>query len=157
MSSMKRNRAAAAALATLAAIVAGCGGNSGPVSTAELIEQGDELCADEQKRFREIQVEAPASAADAVDQTSELVDVSQETSDGLADIEPPSNLQSAYDRYLDSREVAIELLERGRDAAERHDRVAYNAALKKTNAEEAKRQKLARKVGFETCGEQQGP
>ena len=141
----------------LVALVAGCGGSTGPVSTAELIDQGDELCSEEQQRFREIQVQAPASSADAVDQTGELVEVSGETTSGLTDIEPPSNLQAAYDRYLDSRREALELLERGRDAAERHDRVGYNAALKKSIAGEGERQKLARKVGFEVCGEPQGP
>jgi hypothetical protein len=156
MSAGKRNLAAATAVAAVVA-AAGCGGSTGPVSTAELIEQGDQLCAEEQKRFREIQVQAPASAADAVDQTNELVDVSQETTDGLSEIEPPSNLRSAYDRYLDARREAQQLLERGRDAAERHDRVGYNSALKKSIAGEGQRQKLARKVGFEVCGEPQGP
>ena len=147
----------ALALAALAVAAAGCGGDSDPVSTAELIEQGDDLCQTEQDRFREIQVQAPTSASEAVDQTSELIEVSEETTDGLMDIEPPSDQQPAYERYLDSRDEALQLLERGRDAAEEHDRVGYNAALKKSIARGKERQRLARQVGFEVCGEPQGP
>jgi hypothetical protein len=145
------------AIAVAATLAWGCGGDTGPVSTGELIDRGDELCIEEQDRFREIQAEAPASAADAVGQTSGLIEVSEETTDGLAEIEPPSNLESAYESYLGARDEALRQLERGRDAAERHDRVAYNAALKKSIAGEGERQKLARKVGFEVCGESQGP
>ena len=146
----------ALALAAVAAGVGGCGGDDGPVSTAELIEQGDELCRTEQDRFREIQVRAPASASEAVEQTNELIEVSRETTDGLTGIEPPSDLESAYDRYLDARGDALKLLQNGREAADRHDRIGYNVALRKSIAGEGKRQKLARRVGFEVCGEPQG-
>ena len=139
-------------LAAAAAAGAGCGGSTGPVSAAELISQGDDLCAEERTRYREIQTQAPKAASDAVEQTEELIDVAEETLDGLTEIEPPSDLSAAYDRYLDARRQSLELLERGREAAERHDRRAYGDAVEESEAGEARREKLARAVGFEVCG-----
>jgi len=151
MRGLKQISVAVGAIAALAAAT-GCGGSTGPLNAGELISQGDELCVDEQERFKEIQVQAPASAADAVDQTNELIEVSNETLEKLTEIEPPSDLRSAYEGYLDARRQALDLLERGREAAERHDRVAYGAAQEKSIAGEKRRRRLARAVGFEVCG-----
>ena len=141
----------AAIAASLAA--AGCGGSTGPVSSGELVEQADELCSEEQRRFDEIQQEPPATADAAIEQTDELLEVAKETYEGLDEIDPPSDLRPAYERYLEARRQGqLELIERGREAAERHDRVGYGTAQEKSIEGTRERRRLARAVGLEVCG-----
>lgn len=133
--------------------VGGCGGSAGPVSSGELVDQADELCSAEQRRFDEIQQRPPATAEDAVEQTEELLEVAAETQEGLEEIEPPSDLSRAYERYLEARRRGqLELIDRGREAAERHDRVSYGSAQDKSIEAGRERRRLARAVGLEVCG-----
>jgi hypothetical protein len=147
-------------LASPAAVIviwlAGCG-DSGPLDQAELISRGDELCREGQERFDEIQATAPATSVEAVDQTDELIEVTAGELDELEELEPPADLEAAYERYLEARRGALELLERGREAAERQDGRAYGRAQEETEDGAGERRRLARAVGFEACSQPGGP
>jgi hypothetical protein len=136
--------------------VAGCG-DSGPLDRAELISRGDELCREGQGRFAEIQATAPATSTEAVGQTEELIEVSERELDELEELEPPADLEAPYERYLEARRRALELLERGREAAERQDGRAYGRAQEESEDGEGERRRLARAVGFEACSQPAGP
>jgi hypothetical protein len=148
--------AAVAALAIAASAllgVSGCGGG-GPqsVDAAELVQKGDEICAEAKSRFAEIQSQPPANAGDAADQTGQVIDAAEREIDRLRDLEPPDELRAAYDRYLDAQERALDLFRKGREAAENQDSDGYVAAQEAEVGAGTKREKLARAVGFKVCG-----
>jgi hypothetical protein len=138
-------------VAAAAVALAGCGDEKEDVSAEELISRGDELCRSGQEHFEEIQGDTPADAAEALEQTEALVEVADEELDELRRMRPPEELREAYDRYLDARGDALELLERGRDAAEDGDAEAYAEAQTKLAAEQHTRVELAREIGFSAC------
>lgn len=136
-------------LAALAA--AGCGGGPQQVSAADLVSKGDEICRQGQERFNEIQAKPPANASDAVEQTKDLVEESEDELNELRDLEPPEEMREAYDRYLEARGRALEYFRRGEDAAEQQDAQAYAAAQVGVAKRAAERQTLAQAVGFTVC------
>jgi hypothetical protein len=141
-------------LVTSAAIaVTSCGDGVEQLGAEELVERGDQLCRQGQQRFAEIQTKPPANAAAALDQTDELLAVAKDELDRLRDLEPPDELQAAYEDYLDARSRAIAFFERGRVAAEERDADGYGAAQERVAAEAAKRERLAGNVGFEVCSQ----
>jgi hypothetical protein len=139
--------------AALIISLAGCG-DSGPLDPDELVSRGDELCREGQERFIKIQATPPATSVEAAGQTEELIEVSETELDDLEELEPPAELEEAYERYLDARREAIELLKRGRKAAERQDGRAYARAQARSLREAGERRRLARAVGFEACSQE---
>ncbi len=151
------HRAHLAGLAlTLVLALAGCGGGGGELTAEELVAEGDELCRTSQERYAEIQAEPPAGASAAAEQTDELIAAASDELDGLRDLEPPSELAAAYDRYLDAKQDALDLLEEGSDAAEEQDAKRYGELQSQTAAAAPKRLALAEKIGFEDCSVPQG-
>lgn len=130
----------------------GCGDGE-EVSAEELVSRGDAICGEGQARFSEIQAEPPANPKEAVEQTEELIAVAEGQLEDLEGLEPPEDLREAYDRYLEEWGQAIELMKRGRDAAERRDAAGYGEAQEEAEAERAERLKLARQLGFGVCSE----
>ena len=156
-----RSPALAAALiaaALLAAAMAGCGSGDGDdrLDSAELASRADELCRSGQQRFAAIQKTEPASPREAARQTEELVGVAGAELDELRALRPPDELRSAYDSYLAARAAALELLEKGRDAAADRDPQRYSKAQAELGAGAAERRRLARAVGFEVCSQERG-
>jgi hypothetical protein len=141
----------AVGLAAAAVAAGGCGDDTEQVSADELIARGDEICVEGRRRFDEVQAKAPANAAAAADQTDELVTIATDELNELRNIRPPDELRERYDRYLEARGRALELLEQGRDAAADNDADAYGEAQAKAAAEGPQRLKLAKAVGFKAC------
>lgn len=147
-----RKAASVSAAIGLALVPVACGGDGGePLDESQLVSQGDQICREGRARYAEIQATPPANAAEAADQTDALIGSSQEELDQLRELEPPSELDDAYQSYLDSREEALEILERGRDAAESQDAEAYGKLQAEVEAGAAERHTLAKAVGFKQC------
>lgn len=146
------------AAALLAAVAAGCGSGDGDerLDAAELVSRGDELCRSGQQRFAAIQKAEPANAKEAARQTGELVGVAGAELNELRALRPPDELRSAYDSYLAARAAALELLEKGRDAAGDRDAGRYSKARASLAAGAAERRRRARAVGFEVCSQERG-
>jgi ElaB/YqjD/DUF883 family membrane-anchored ribosome-binding protein len=136
----------------LAALAAGCGSGKEEVSAAELTQQADAICRDEQSRFKQIQANAPANASIAADQTNELIGVSRTASSDLGDLEPPDSLADAYDRYLEARDRALDQMKRGQEAADNRDSAGYAAAQTAVAKAAPERRRLAEAVGLRVCG-----
>jgi hypothetical protein len=142
--------AVCALVAIAAAAAAGCGGKQ-QVSATELVQKGDAICRDEQSRFDEIQAQPPANASEAADQTKDLVSAAEDANDKLGDFEPPADLQSSYDAYLDARDRATDQIKKGEDAASNQDSDAYGAAQSAVAQTAPQRRKLASSLGFKVC------
>jgi hypothetical protein len=132
------------------AAAAGCGGKQ-QVSAAELVQEGDDICRDEQSKFNEVQAQAPANASEAVDQTKDLVSAAEDANDRLENLEPPAALQSRYSAYLDARDRATDQIKQGQDAAEKQDSTAYGAAQSSLVQTAPQRRRLAGALGFKVC------
>jgi TolA-binding protein len=147
---------AASVLAALAVLAAGCGGPQA-VSSAELVQKGDEICSQGRERFADIQTEPPANASEAADQTTDLIDVSDDELSDLRGLEPPDQQRAAYNRYLEARQRAIDLLKQGEGAAERQDGDAYAAAQTAMAKAAPARQRLAQALGLKVCSKPSAP
>jgi hypothetical protein len=145
-----RNALRASLSLTTALIAISCGGED-PLTADELATKGDEICREGRGRFDEIQATPPANAREAADQTETLIESTERELDELRDLEPPSDLEDAFDSYLDSREQALEVLEKGHDAAEAQDATEYGKLQSQIADSAAERHKLARAVGFSEC------
>lgn len=128
-----------------------CGGGKDQVSPAELVQKADEICGKERTSFGRIQARPPPNASVAADQTEELIRVTEDANSRLRDLKPPEELQSAYDRYLESRDRVIDQMKRGEDAAENQDSRAYGAAQAAVARDAQQRRKLARSLGLRVC------
>jgi hypothetical protein len=151
MSARKPIAIASAALVTVAA--AGCGGGKQQVSAAELVQKGDAICRDEQGEFKRIQAAPLRNASDGADQAEALLGAARDAIDSLQDLEPPEPQQSAYDRYLDAKEHALQFFQQGKDAADDQNGRAYSAAQAAVARGAHERAKLAKAVGFKSCSQ----
>ena len=129
----------------------GCGGGNQQVTAAELVQKADQACREEQSKFREIQATPPANASDAADQTKALIQVAEDASSSIDDLEPPDALRTPLDGYLSARSGAIDEMKKGQDAADNQDSRAYGAAQAAVVKSAPQRRKLADSIGFKVC------
>ena len=146
----KRFLLAIPALAVLS-LGTGCGGGNQQVTAAELVQKADQACREEQSKFREIQATPPANASDAADQTKALIQVVEDASSTIDDLEPPDALRTPLDGYLSARSGAIDEMKKGQDAADNQDSRAYGAAQAAVVKSAPQRRKLADSIGFKVC------
>jgi hypothetical protein len=145
------------AVAILALEAAGCGGGGKQqVSAAELVQKGDQICRDEQTKYKQIQAHPLANASEAADQTKELIQVSESANSGLGDLEPPEAQRAPLESYLSARDRAIDQMKAGQDAAENQDSKAYAAAQAAVVHSAPQRKKLAVSLGFRVCSSNPG-
>jgi hypothetical protein len=137
------------------ALGAGCGGGPEQVTAEELVQQGDQICREQQSRFTEIQAAPLVSASDGAEEAQALHDAAEESIDKLGDLEPPEPQRATYDRYLDAKEQTLQYFDDGKDAADDQDGRAYSAAQAAVAKGAPERAKLARALGFRVCS--QGP
>jgi hypothetical protein len=145
---------AAAALAVVAVLVALfllLDPFADELSSEEFLSRGDEICTEAHDAFKDLQGEAPTTAAEAAELTGKLIDISEDEVDEIRDLDRPSDLDDEVDSYLAAREDGIELLGDGREAAEDQDAGAYASAQAQVAADQLKRLKLAQAVGFTEC------
>jgi uncharacterized protein (DUF1501 family) len=140
----------------IAAIGAGCGGGKEQVSAAELDRKADQICGQEQTKFKQIQARPPANATEAADQTKELIQAAESASSAIDDLEPPDALREALDIYLGARDSAIDQMKKGQDAAENQDSRAYGTAQAAVAKSAPQRKKLAESLGFKVCSSKVG-
>src|SRR5262249_36658501 len=112
-------------ICAVTAIAVGCGGGPQAVSSPELVQRADEICGSERGDFAGIQDQPAANAGEAADQTQQLIDVANTELSDLRDLEPPDPQRAAYNAYLEARQRAVDLLQRGKDAADNPDGDAY--------------------------------
>jgi hypothetical protein len=145
------------AVAILALGATGCGGGGKQqVSAAELVQKGDQICRDEQTKFKQIQANPLGNATDAADQTKELIQVSENANSDLGDLDPPEKQRAPLDSYLSARSRAIDQMKTGQDAADNQDSTAYAAAQAAVVHSAPLRRNLAAALGFKVCSSSPG-
>jgi hypothetical protein len=121
------------------------------LSEAEFLDRGDEICAQAHDDFERLQSQPPRTAAEATELTEELVAISRDELDAIAEMNRPSSLDASLDRYLKAREGGIEQLRGGLDAAEDGDAFAYARGQAEVASSQPERLELATRVGFTEC------
>jgi hypothetical protein len=148
--------AAAGLVAVVAVVVAvasllDLGPFADELSREELIAEGNEICAEAQAAFADLQADPPTTAREAADLTEQLIGISEDELEEIGDLDAPAELDDELDRYLDARERGIELLRDGLEAARDEDATAYAEAQASVAEDQVERLKLAREVGFTEC------
>ena len=123
----------------------------GELTRAELVAEGDEVCADAHDAYLDLQGNPPRTPSEAADLTGELVEISEEELDEIRELDGPPEVDAQLERYLAARERGIETLREGERAAEAGNLDAYTRAQARIAASQRERQALARKVGFDEC------
>jgi hypothetical protein len=122
-------------------------------SAAEFLAQGDEICEQAHEEFLEVQGPTPRTADDAEAQVEALIEIAEEEREAILDLGAPESLAEDLDAYIVEREEGIETLQDGLAAARDDDPIAYEAAQAKLASQQARRQKVAQKLGFKECSE----
>ena len=134
------------------ALLGGCGGGDTETLTkAEFVARGDEICKQAHEQFSEAQENPPNTPGGAAELQRRLIEISENELSAIDDLDAPSEVRPALDRYLRAREQGIALLRRGLEAARREDERAYAAAQARLAAGQVHRLELARAVGFTQC------
>ncbi len=150
---MSQRRGILAGFAAVAAIllVASCGGGGSSTPPDQFQSEANQVCKDAQQQFDRILKTTPRTADQAEKQAAALVDVSQQALDNLRQIDPPSQIKDAYNRYLDAREQAIGYIDDAKNAAADHDGTAYVKAKRQTATTQPRRRQLALAAGLKSC------
>jgi hypothetical protein len=153
-------------LAALAALlVAGCGGGGGEESTettatteepkklskAELIEQGDDICAE---------VNAAVGALSSEVETSSIPETSEKTSnlyigmvERLQELGTPEGAESSFSSFMESAEELAKVEGEVKLATEREDTEALGEASSEATPALEEFETQAETYGFKQCGE----
>jgi hypothetical protein len=138
----------AAALAALA-LVAGCGGDSGP-SKAEFVKKADALCAQINKAHPP--KPAPKNAKEAGAIWTEEGAIRRDLDKGLKDLDVPDSEKSAFDAYNAGTQKILAAIDRMAADAKANNEKKFGVDQKTFDTEAAAREKSAIKLGFKTCG-----
>ncbi len=123
------------------------------LSAAEFLAQGDEICKQAHDEFLDIQGSTPRTAADAESQVEALIEVAEEERDRILELGAPDALAEDIDAYIADREKGIKTLQAGLAAARDDDPSEYEEAQAELASQQAKRQEVAQKLGFNECSE----
>jgi hypothetical protein len=150
MTSRSRIAGVAAALAA-GALLAGCGGSSGP-SKAEFVKKADALCVQTNKAHPPPpQAKSPQEAA--AQQASEVA-IRRDLDKKLKALDVPSSLKKDFQAYNAGTTKIIAAIDKTRVDAEQKNEKQYNADLKVFEQAATERENSAVKLGFKTCGRQ---
>jgi hypothetical protein len=139
-----------AALASLP----GCGGgdgDSGTLTKAQFVAEGNEICKRGSEEYAELQKNPPKTSEEAATLTQKLIGITREELIQIRDLNAPDDVRPAVNRYLRARQEGLEVLEKGFRAAAGNDARAYAAAQAEMAAGQVDRLKLAEAVGFSEC------
>jgi hypothetical protein len=139
----------------LSAVTIACGAGKEQVTSAELVQKGDQICREEQSKFTEIQAAPLVNASDGADQAGALHDAAKSSIDSLRHLEPPQPQRAPYDRYLTAKENTLQYFDQGKEAADNQDGTGYSAAEAAVARGAPERARLAKALGFKVCS--QGP
>jgi hypothetical protein len=153
-------------LAALAALlVAGCGGGGGDESTetaatveepqklskAELIEQGDDICAE---------TNAAVGALSSEVETSSIPETTEKTSnlyigmvEGLQELGAPEGAESSYSSFMEAGEELAKVEGEVKLATEREDTAALGEAASEATPALEEFETQAETYGFKECSE----
>ena len=152
--------------AVLLVSLGGCGGGpaggesaDGPqrLSKAELIAEGDELCAATGEELAPVFAELFPTGSEtppaekAAGPMRVAATALREEHSRLSALSPPAADEAKFDAILDEFGEAVADIEQSADMAAAGDTEGYLKALERANGSDAESRELMRAYGFETC------
>jgi hypothetical protein len=97
-------------------VVAGCGGDSKPLTEAEFVKQGNEICEAATKERSEVTKElskqgGSGGAKEGEEATEELLDPVRKMTEELADLSPPEGQEKKVEAIVAAFEAGISKVE----------------------------------------------
>jgi hypothetical protein len=126
------------------------------LSRGELLAQGDEICRRAHAAFEDLQVKQPQTPDQAATLTGQLLDIAQDERNRLAALNGPDDFNAEIQTYLDARDLGIEALRRGREAAIAGRADEYAQVQSELAETQRQRIQIARQVGFAECSRKIG-
>jgi hypothetical protein len=138
----------------VAVLIAACGGGGGDqtLSADEFRKQADSICTEYEGRIDDLQ--SPSSLDELPDFVDEVIPIIEEGNAKLADLNPPEELASDWDRAMELQDQNLEVAHDLQDAIHDNDTAKVQELLTKLNETDAQSNAIARKIGLEDCGQQ---
>jgi hypothetical protein len=136
-------------LLVAAALAAGCGGGSAPLSQAEFATKGNAICRD---LYRKLKAMPEPTDGDSLASTMERARGHTEDAIGALDeLEPPAAARASFDEFLARVRDEVELMQDVQNAAEANDLPkALREANRGTKLDE-QANAAAAKAGLRVC------
>jgi hypothetical protein len=126
------------------------------LSRGQLLAQGDEICRRAHAAFEELQIKQPQTPDQAEALTSQLLGIAEDERDRIAALNGPPEFDDEISTYLEARDLGIDALRRGNQAAASGRADVYEAALDELAETQRQRIQIARQVGFAECSRKVG-
>src|SRR5215210_2253595 len=139
-----RTRTAVALL--VPALVAGCGGG---LSKSELVAKGDAICARVNKQIAK--EPDPENAADLERLAKRTTEISGPAIKDMEGLEPPSELEDDFDKFVASLKRQRDLTEEIGEAAGDGDTAKVQRIGADAQKAQAEYTRVSAKIGFEQC------
>ena len=144
-------RAAPIMLAVAAALaVAGCADDGdGRLSKGEYVRAADAICAEYERRLARLP--EPRNVEELARLTEQALPIAREGVTRLRGLEPPQELTSRVEEWLERNEENVRTIERMRDAARAGDETRVQELASAGADNEAEADRLARALGLRAC------
>jgi hypothetical protein len=139
--------------------VAGCGGDGGGgsgdrLSAAEFREAADAICAEYDQKIQDLG--EPESLEDLNAFIERAIPIIEEGFNKLDELQPPEELEADWDRAMEVNAENLELTKDLQAAAESGNEERVQEILAEASQNEEETDRLARELGLERCGEDEG-
>jgi hypothetical protein len=145
---------AGAAALFLAACGGGGGGGSQSLTADEFRQQADAICKQYEDKLNELG--SPSSLDDLGNFVDKAVPIIEEGNNKLQDLEAPDELSADWDRAMELQDKNLRLARDLQGAIHDNDTARVQDLVSQLDATDAESTRLARKVGLENCGQQNG-
>jgi hypothetical protein len=126
------------------------------LSRGELLAQGDEICRKAHSAFEQLQVKQPQTPDQAEALTSQLIDIAEDERDRIASLNGPPDFDDEIETYLKARDLGIEVLKRGHQAAAAARADIYAEVQSELAQTQNQRIQIAKQIGFAECSRKIG-
>jgi hypothetical protein len=142
-----------------ALFLAACGGGSSggggeSLSAAEFRQQADAICKQYEDKLNELGT--PSSLDDLGNFVDEAVPIIEEGNNKLQELDAPDELSEDWDRAMELQDKNLQVARDLQEAIHDNDTARVQDLVTQLDATDQESTSLARKVGLENCGQQNG-
>jgi serine/threonine protein kinase len=122
-----------------------------PLTKVKLVAKADDICADSQRRYKNVPRDVAREMAADVPYAEALVAIARSRIGELRALVPPPQIATPYGEYVAAQERVYETDKRALAAAKQGDVAGVEAARDRRDSEDALREELAEEIGFNVC------